>query len=404
MANSFTDYVGDGGTEVFTIGFPYLSKDHVKVKDNDTGSLLPFIVETSTTVRLAVAPSNGQNIRVYRETSLDTREVDWADGSNITEADLDADSLQAYYRLQEIEEQGVLGPSGPQGPPGADGNTLIYAPGPPWSGIGTDGDSYIDILSYDFYGPKLGDSWPSPVALNSPDIPVGNQSLAPFSNLEIYRATSSRIDLTADAVQLEEASTGAKQTEKILNVSCDIGTSGAGGVQGGSPTGSTWYKLYVIYSPTQGQDMLAVEDSTGISLPGDFTYYGLVGYAYAETISTWRTFVQRGHEVAIPTVTVLSNGSSGGSADVDLADAVPPRAIKAKGKVSCTVGDSDSDTFYIQSSSGSIRRNLHWWKCPRGDAIRSNFELMLETQQTLTYIVTDPAQDEMDIYITGFSY
>ena len=48
----------------------------------------------------------------------------------------------------------VQGPIGPRGP------GLISGEGPPTPPIGIDGDTYIDVLSGSYYGPKASGSWP----------------------------------------------------------------------------------------------------------------------------------------------------------------------------------------------------------------------------------------------------
>lgn len=53
------------------------------------------------------------------------------------------------------------GTIGPPGAPGADGNTILNGTGAPGSGLGVDGDFYIDTAANEIYGPKTGGSWGS---------------------------------------------------------------------------------------------------------------------------------------------------------------------------------------------------------------------------------------------------
>jgi hypothetical protein len=55
------------------------------------------------------------------------------------------------------------------GTPGVDGTNVLHGSGAPSSGVGTNGDFYIDIDVWDIYGPKAGGAWPgSPVSLVGP--------------------------------------------------------------------------------------------------------------------------------------------------------------------------------------------------------------------------------------------
>lgn len=75
---------------------------------------------------------------------------------------------------------GPEGPEGPQGDPGAagsdgsdgaagaDGRTVLSGAGAPGSGIGADGDFYIDTTAWDIYGPKSSGAWGSATSLVGP--------------------------------------------------------------------------------------------------------------------------------------------------------------------------------------------------------------------------------------------
>jgi len=56
------------------------------------------------TVDLGYIPTEGSQVRIYRETERNSRLVDYTDGSTLKETDLDTDSRQAFYLLQELLE------------------------------------------------------------------------------------------------------------------------------------------------------------------------------------------------------------------------------------------------------------------------------------------------------------
>jgi hypothetical protein len=79
-------------------------------------------------------------------------------------------------------ETGVQGPEGPQGLPGINGKAVLNGLSDPASGIGEDGDFYINTTSNNLFGPKNLGNWPTGISLIGPQGPAGsntstNQSL-----------------------------------------------------------------------------------------------------------------------------------------------------------------------------------------------------------------------------------
>jgi hypothetical protein len=69
------------------------------------------------------------------------------------------------------------GGGGGSGTPGADGNTVLYGAGAPTSGVGVNGNFYIDTTAHAIYGPKTGGSWGSStsmVGLDGDQVIYGN--------------------------------------------------------------------------------------------------------------------------------------------------------------------------------------------------------------------------------------
>lgn len=97
------NYTGDGSTKDFTVSFPYLASTHVKVYL--AGVLKTLTTDyswlNSTTIRMVTAPVLGAALSIRRDTSSAARLVDYVSGSSLNEADLDTDSLQAFYLSQE---------------------------------------------------------------------------------------------------------------------------------------------------------------------------------------------------------------------------------------------------------------------------------------------------------------
>jgi hypothetical protein len=63
---------------------------------------------------------------------------------------------------------GANGTNGADGADGADGKTILNGSGAPGSGLGVDGDFYIDTSADSIYGPKTAGAWGSATSLIGP--------------------------------------------------------------------------------------------------------------------------------------------------------------------------------------------------------------------------------------------
>ena len=105
---SFTNHTGNGTAGPFNISFSYLSEAEVDVT---VGGVLKtitthytFTSATQITFTSGNEPANGATIKFQRDTNISAKKVDFADGSVLTEADLDANSDQVLFAQQEIIE------------------------------------------------------------------------------------------------------------------------------------------------------------------------------------------------------------------------------------------------------------------------------------------------------------
>lgn len=73
--------------------------------------------------------------------------------------------------LNSCSKDGLIGPEGPEGKPGAvgaagkDGSVIYSGTGAPGTGLGTNGDYYLDKNTAQLYGPKTASGWGSPTSL-----------------------------------------------------------------------------------------------------------------------------------------------------------------------------------------------------------------------------------------------
>ena len=109
MATTFVEYTGDGqASKQFT--FPSYQESDVKVRVDGvlkTTSTHYNITSYTTTGGGNVVftsgniPSSPANIRIYRDTNVDTAKATFTAGSSVKAADLNNNTTQLLYRAQE---------------------------------------------------------------------------------------------------------------------------------------------------------------------------------------------------------------------------------------------------------------------------------------------------------------
>ena len=105
-AASFTNLTGNGSAGPFNISFSYLAESEVDVT---VGGVLKTITThytfnspTQITFTSGNEPGNGVAIKFQRDTDISAKKIDFQDGSVLTETDLDTQSDQILFGLQEF--------------------------------------------------------------------------------------------------------------------------------------------------------------------------------------------------------------------------------------------------------------------------------------------------------------
>lgn len=123
MTLSYVLYTNQTGTGPFNFTFPYISTAHIKVEKNGTLLTLGthYTISTSPTpqVTMLSALVATDTLRIFRETPgraaapNNVPLVDFTDGSVLTAADLDKNTQQLLYLVQESDDtgSGALGPT-----------------------------------------------------------------------------------------------------------------------------------------------------------------------------------------------------------------------------------------------------------------------------------------------------
>ena len=120
---TYEDHIVTAGQTSFAFSFPYLDDTHVVVQVDDSTGLSPggkfypvtnYTLQTSPTaaVIMNTAPETGARLRIKRDSASNIALVDFANGSVLTEVELDRAYLHNLYLTEEVEE-------------GSGGNTMV---------------------------------------------------------------------------------------------------------------------------------------------------------------------------------------------------------------------------------------------------------------------------------------
>jgi hypothetical protein len=184
MANSFVRFTQTGSTTNYPLGFTYRSQADISVTLNGIATSAFTWNAAGTEIIFNTAPAVGTAIQITRATSQDSKLVDYAEGSVLTEGDLDTDSQQAFFMSQESIDKA---------------NDVIG----------------VDASNFQWTAGNL--------RLTNVADPVNAQDVATKNYLEtVWLSPSNKADLTTVAGINTEISNVSGKTTEITNVSNDI--------------------------------------------------------------------------------------------------------------------------------------------------------------------------------------
>ena len=102
MAYSFETYYPDGVADTFAIPFPYLNKNHILVRVDNT--VVGFTFVSDGVVKTNAVPAAGSTVIVQRLTPVDAVPVDFSNRGRLTERSLDLVVRFYLYVAQEARE------------------------------------------------------------------------------------------------------------------------------------------------------------------------------------------------------------------------------------------------------------------------------------------------------------
>lgn len=101
MAIPYRAYAATAGQQDFDVPFPYINRDHVKVRVNGIEQT-PQSWPSDTRVRLSSGAAAGDFVEVIRDTPIEVALVKYQDGNILTSEDLNLGLLQTLYKQQEL--------------------------------------------------------------------------------------------------------------------------------------------------------------------------------------------------------------------------------------------------------------------------------------------------------------
>lgn len=229
--------------------------------------------------------------------------------------------------------------------------------------------------------------------------------LAPHKNLVCKYVTAATVDIDADNILLLDSAGGAFNAASV-NLTLNLASSGALGLDTGAEAISTWYHLWVLAKrdgTITGVFSVATAFAS-VTKPTDYVYGGYVGTIYNDSGSNFDFMHQVGKNVNAEDKSALSGGSSATYASVNLAAIVPSTATSVGGYIGSADSGSGSGQITVAPSNnandhGMVRSSSRSGTV--GGEI-SPFELTLETAQTIYYLVG--VTDSGDINITKWGY
>ncbi len=210
MANSSVRYVASGDTQEFAVTFPFISRTHVTVTVAGSAAVFTWNNDSLITVTDPADITSDQVVLIKRSTSPATRLVDYVDGSNLSETDLDLDSKQAFYMAQEaLDELTLLDDAAI-----ATSGYILVADGTDYAGVAMSGDATI--------GSSGAVAIASGVIVNAD---VNSSAAIAYSKLALTGAVvSADLAGSIDATKIADGSVTSTEFQYINTLSSNVQT------------------------------------------------------------------------------------------------------------------------------------------------------------------------------------
>lgn len=230
-----------------------------------------------------------------------------------------------------------------------------------------------------------------------PSLPV-----APgFKKLFVQATTATQVTATADYITLEEDS-GAVYRAKAVNVTANMNTTGANGLDTGIEAPDTWYSVWIIYNPTTNTaaSLLSLSE-TAPTMPAGYTYKARVSWVRNDASSNFFRYVQYGRRAQYVAGTnpvnprVMATGPAAQWTAVAWANFAPPTtAVLYYG---FNNGGSTQTMFIVPNNSYSAGNAFEGFTVSVGNDTYRSSSLVVESANVYWY--TSAA---LPIYLHGW--
>ena len=112
MAVTENTYTASGSNALYSFTFPYIDTTDIKVSLDGVVKTISthYTLASATQVQFNTAPTNGQVVRIYRETNTDQKKSTFFSGSSVRAQDLNDNFDQTLYATQEASRDVVAFP------------------------------------------------------------------------------------------------------------------------------------------------------------------------------------------------------------------------------------------------------------------------------------------------------
>jgi hypothetical protein len=237
------------------------------------------------------------------------------------------------------------------------------------------------------------------------DLASGASIVANSRNLVAAYATAATADIDADEVVLKDSS-GAVYLAESVNLTVNIGASGANGLDTGSEASGTWYYLWVIYNGTTVAGLISAS-ATSPTLPSGYTYKALVGAVRNDGSSDFIRFWQSGRRCSLPPQVIFTSQAGQTSyGSQSISAAVPPVAVRVQGTLGQSTGLTNGGIavagdangvgacYHAAAPAGTIQDN--WYRT-------AQYDVPLITDQTVYWKSVDTASTYR-LSVAGFDF
>jgi phage-related tail fiber protein len=269
-------------------------------------------------------------------------------------------------------------------------------------------------------------AWNAPINQGSIDIAalaadikswrLNGSEVGATRNLRVSLPSAASVaTLTADQLIVEQPGTAQYKLSSV-NLSIDLTTIGAGGMDVGVAPALGSVGIYVIYNPVlriakllgvNASSTLIPEVYSGAYMPAGYTASALVSVWQTDTNRLMVTGVQHQRSISIPRAQVLSNGASLTWTPVSLASIVPKNAKTVGGYVHYISSAENAAGGYLGLASDALGTGLKTVGIGGmlGLGTLSSFsDLVMTTPQTIHYILDSILSRANSVHISQYTF